>query len=155
MPASAFRVSFSMPTSTSHPPKQSQPLLTRGPLVSIECYPTPGGKGRQAHAQLQRVLPSGTGPNDPPTHPGCRPPAPDKGHLLQRSGRLQPGLSHSDALAVLWAMTGTDFYSLLVFQRGWTPSRYEDWLGTALISLLLVPAKRVKPPTMPPRSRKR
>jgi AcrR family transcriptional regulator len=75
--------------------------------------------------------------------------------LLQRSGRLQPALSQSDALAVLWAMTGTDFYSLLVFQRGWTPSRYEDWLGTALISLLLVPAKRVKPPTMPPRSRKR
>jgi len=75
--------------------------------------------------------------------------------LLQRSGRLQPGLSQSDALAVLWAMTGTDFYSLLVFQRGWTPSRYEDWLGAALIRLLLVPAKRVKPPTMPPRSRKR
>jgi hypothetical protein len=52
-------------------------------------------------------------------------------------------------------MTGTDFYSLLVFQRGWPPDRYEDWLGTALISLLLLPAKRVKPATVPPQSRKK
>jgi AcrR family transcriptional regulator len=67
--------------------------------------------------------------------------------LLQRSGRLRPGLSHSEVAAVLWSITGTDFYSLLVFQRGWTPSRYEDWLGTALIDLLLVPAEPVKAPT--------
>jgi AcrR family transcriptional regulator len=75
--------------------------------------------------------------------------------LLQRSGRLNPGLSEDEVLAVLWSMTGTDFYSLLVFQRGWTPDRYEDWLGTALISLLLLPAKRVKPATVPPQSRKK
>jgi len=75
--------------------------------------------------------------------------------LLQASGRLQPGLSQSEVVAVLWAMTGTDFYSLLVFQRGWTPSQYEDWLRTALISLLLVPAERANPPTVPPRSRKK
>jgi AcrR family transcriptional regulator len=74
--------------------------------------------------------------------------------LLQRSGRLNPGLSQDEALSVLWAMTGTDFYSLLVFQQGWTPDHYQDWLGTALIRLLLVPAKPVKPPTVPPRSRK-
>jgi AcrR family transcriptional regulator len=59
--------------------------------------------------------------------------------LLERSGRLRPGLSPSEVAAVLWALTGTDLYTLLVFERGWTQSRYEDWLGTALISLLLVP----------------
>jgi hypothetical protein len=52
---------------------------------------------------------------------------------------------------VLWAMTGTDFYALLVFQRGWTPSRYEEWLGSALISLLLEPAARAKG-SIPPRT---
>ncbi|MDP9325829.1 MAG: TetR/AcrR family transcriptional regulator [Candidatus Dormibacteraeota bacterium] len=67
--------------------------------------------------------------------------------LLQRSGRLQPGLSESEVAAVLWAMTGTEFYSMLVFQQGWSPSRYEDWLGTALIEVLLVPAEEVRAPT--------
>jgi len=67
--------------------------------------------------------------------------------LLQASGRVQPGMSQSEMAAVLWTMTGTEVYSMLVFQRGWTPSRYEDWLGTALISLLLVPADTVNPPS--------
>ena len=65
--------------------------------------------------------------------------------LLLASGRLRPELSQAEVLAVLWAMTGSDHYSMLVFQRGWTPSRYEDWLGSALISLLLVPADTVDP----------
>jgi AcrR family transcriptional regulator len=74
--------------------------------------------------------------------------------LLQDSSRLKPGLSQDEVLAVLWAMTGTDFYSLLVFQRGWTPSQYEDWLGMALISLLVAPGERVKPATASRRSRR-
>lgn len=64
--------------------------------------------------------------------------------LLRASGSLRPALSDTEVLSVLWAMTGTDFYALLVFQRGWTPSRYEEWLGSALISLLLEPAERAK-----------
>jgi hypothetical protein len=58
---------------------------------------------------------------------------------LEKSGRLQAGLSPTEALAVLWTMTGTDVYSMLVFDRGWTPTRYEEWLGTTLIKLLLSP----------------
>src|SRR5207245_1682187 len=46
--------------------------------------------------------------------------------LLQRSGRLQPGLSHSDALAVLWAMTGTDFYSRLSTRVSISPLVIQD-----------------------------
>jgi AcrR family transcriptional regulator len=67
--------------------------------------------------------------------------------LLQRSGRLRPELSESEALAVLWALTGPDLYAMLVFQQGWTPSRYQDWLATALISLLLVPSERLETST--------
>jgi AcrR family transcriptional regulator len=58
---------------------------------------------------------------------------------LEKSGRLRPGLSPAELLAVIWAMTASDLYSMLVFERGWTPSRYEDWLGITLISLLLTP----------------
>jgi AcrR family transcriptional regulator len=65
--------------------------------------------------------------------------------LLHASGRLKPGLSQPEVLAVLWAMTGTDLYSQLVFQRGWTPAQYEDWLGSALISVLLVPPGKASP----------
>jgi hypothetical protein len=50
-------------------------------------------------------------------------------------------------LAVLWAMTGPDLYAMLVFQQGWTSSRYQDWLATALISLLLVPSERLETST--------
>jgi TetR/AcrR family transcriptional regulator, regulator of autoinduction and epiphytic fitness len=58
---------------------------------------------------------------------------------LERSGRLRAGLSKAEALAVIWAMTGPEVFAMLVFERGMTPSRYEEWLGTALISLLLDP----------------
>ncbi|MEA2646323.1 MAG: hypothetical protein QOE92_1406 [Chloroflexota bacterium] len=69
--------------------------------------------------------------------------------LLRQGGRIQSGLSEPEVLAVLWAMTGTDFYTLLVLERGWTPARYEDWLGTALISMLLSPPGQ-RQPTAPP-----
>ena len=52
--------------------------------------------------------------------------------------RLRPGLSESEVLAVTWTFSGNDLYSMLVLDRGWTPSRYEEWLGSALIDLLLI-----------------
>jgi AcrR family transcriptional regulator len=58
---------------------------------------------------------------------------------LEKSGRLHAGLPPAEVLAVIWAMTASDLYSMLVFERGWTPARYEDWLGMALIGLLLKP----------------
>lgn len=56
---------------------------------------------------------------------------------LEASGRLRKGVSQAEILSVVWSMTGPDVYTMLVFDRGWTPSRYEEWLGTALIELLL------------------
>jgi AcrR family transcriptional regulator len=58
---------------------------------------------------------------------------------LENSGRLRPSLSAAEVLDVIWALSGADWYIQLVFQRGWTPSRYEQWLGDALINLLLQP----------------
>jgi AcrR family transcriptional regulator len=65
--------------------------------------------------------------------------------MLRRSGRLRPGISPSDAMAVMWTLSGPDQYTQLVFDRGWTPSRYEEWLGAALINTLLQPARRISP----------
>lgn len=59
--------------------------------------------------------------------------------MLVRSERLRPTVSPSEARDVMWAMLGPDWYIQLVFERGWSPSRYEDWLGEALINLLLQP----------------
>ena len=59
--------------------------------------------------------------------------------LLERSGRLRPNLSLAEVHDVLWVMGSPDWYIQLVYQRGWTPSRYEVWLGDALINLLLQP----------------
>ncbi len=56
---------------------------------------------------------------------------------LERSGRLRSGLTTADALDVTWAMTSPDCYTRLVFQRRWQPDRFEEWLATALIDLLL------------------
>ena len=63
---------------------------------------------------------------------------------LSKSGRLRPGLNPESALDIIWSLTGSDFYSLLVFERGWTPDQYEEWLGQSLIELILVsrPAKQ-------------
>lgn len=66
---------------------------------------------------------------------------------LGRSGRLRVGISPSEALAAVWALCGPDHFTQLVFDRGWTPSRYEEWLGDTLInSLLLQPARRATAP---------
>jgi len=56
---------------------------------------------------------------------------------LERSGRLRTGVSPADALATIWALCGPDVYTQLVFDRGWSPSRYEEWLGDTLIHTLL------------------
>jgi AcrR family transcriptional regulator len=61
------------------------------------------------------------------------------GAWLRSSDRLRRGISPSEALAVIWSMTSSEHYTQLVFERGWTPSRYEEWLGDALINVLLKP----------------
>jgi TetR/AcrR family transcriptional regulator, regulator of autoinduction and epiphytic fitness len=57
--------------------------------------------------------------------------------VLERSGRLRSGLTTKDALDVMWAMTSPDTYTKFVFQRRWQPDRFEEWLASALVDLLL------------------
>ena len=59
--------------------------------------------------------------------------------VLEGSGRLSGLVSPAEALGVIWAMCGTDLYNQLVVVRGWTPTRYEEWLGEALVNMLLQP----------------
>ena len=59
--------------------------------------------------------------------------------MLERSGRLRPSISASEAPVMIWALTGPDLYNQLVFERGWTPTHYEEWLGDALTNMLLQP----------------
>ena len=56
---------------------------------------------------------------------------------LTQSGRLRQGMSEREALDVLWTMTGSHLYQQLVDQQGWGADRYEEWLGDALVALLL------------------
>jgi AcrR family transcriptional regulator len=62
------------------------------------------------------------------------------GAVLERSGRLRPSLSADEAVDVAWTMLGPDYYVQLVFERGWTPDRYQEWVAQALIDLFLIPA---------------
>jgi TetR/AcrR family transcriptional regulator, regulator of autoinduction and epiphytic fitness len=59
---------------------------------------------------------------------------------LATSGRLSHHLSPSEAVAVIWAMSGADLYNPLVFGRRWSPARYEEWLADALMKAVLKPA---------------
>jgi len=60
--------------------------------------------------------------------------------VLQIGGRLRRGISGTDAVTTVWAMTGTDLYNQLVSGRRWTASRYEEWLKDALVRMLLEPS---------------
>jgi AcrR family transcriptional regulator len=65
-----------------------------------------------------------------------------KSGLIQRlvkSDRLSPLLSPSEAVAVIWAMSGADLYNQLVFGQKWAPARYEEWLADALMKAVLRP----------------
>ena len=63
---------------------------------------------------------------------------------LRRGTGLRRGISAADALASIWALTGTDLYNQFVLGRGWTPSQYEEWLRDALTRMLLDPSARAQ-----------
>jgi hypothetical protein len=46
-------------------------------------------------------------------------------------------LSFSRAKDILWALTGRDFYHMLVVVRSWSSDEYEKWLADLLIQTLL------------------
>ena len=50
---------------------------------------------------------------------------------------LRPGLGADAALDLTLALTLPEVFHLLVVERGWSPSRYEEWLADTLVSQLL------------------
>jgi AcrR family transcriptional regulator len=59
---------------------------------------------------------------------------------LRRAGALRPKLREREAADIIHALMSPEVYLLLVSDRGWSPERYEDWLGGTLIAQLLPPA---------------
>ena len=57
--------------------------------------------------------------------------------ILHKKKALKAGLGVARATDILWTLNHPDVYWLLVDQRGWTPERYEKWLGDTLCSQLL------------------
>jgi AcrR family transcriptional regulator len=55
---------------------------------------------------------------------------------LSSKGPLQPGLSHGDAVDVLWLLMSPDNYFRLVHRQHWTPQKYEHWLAVTISRLL-------------------
>ena len=56
---------------------------------------------------------------------------------LADRGALKPELTPAEAADVLWLLIDPGIYHRLVIEQHWDPDRYQDWLGDALISLLI------------------
>lgn len=56
---------------------------------------------------------------------------------LARSGALRPSLRERDAADIIYALASPELYSLLVFDRGWTGERYQNWMTSILSDQLL------------------
>ncbi len=56
---------------------------------------------------------------------------------LVETGALREGLSIDEAADIIWSMNSSEFYVLLVRERGWEPGRFEQWLADAWKRLLL------------------
>lgn len=56
---------------------------------------------------------------------------------LAKTGALREGISIDEAADVIWSMNASEFYVLLVWERGWEPDQFERWLASAWKRLLL------------------
>ncbi len=61
---------------------------------------------------------------------------------LATKGGLRSGVTVEQAADLLWAMTDSTWYGLLVRERGWSPEQYEQWEVTTLTGFLLRPDER-------------
>jgi len=59
--------------------------------------------------------------------------------VLAKRGFLRAGLSLEAASDILWAYTSPELYELLVLRRGWSASRFGDFVASALEAALLSP----------------
>jgi len=57
--------------------------------------------------------------------------------MLLANGPLRDGLTAGDAAATYSALSNPNSYALLTDERGWSPDKFERWLGDSLTLLLL------------------
>jgi AcrR family transcriptional regulator len=60
------------------------------------------------------------------------------------AGGLSSRLRPSEAADILYTLTSPEVYLLLVSRCGWSPARYEGWLGATLRTLLLKRGARTR-----------
>jgi AcrR family transcriptional regulator len=56
---------------------------------------------------------------------------------LAAAGGLRPDLTPEVAADMIWAMNSSEFFALLVLERGWAPEAFESWLADTWKRLLL------------------
>jgi hypothetical protein len=56
---------------------------------------------------------------------------------LHAKGALRADLTVERATDLLWTLTSSDVFRLLVVERGWPPADYERWLGDETVHSLL------------------
>ena len=59
---------------------------------------------------------------------------------LDQRGALPRETSVDEAADVLWMLGNHANYHWFVVERGWAPERYAQWLGEALVGLLVDPS---------------
>lgn len=57
--------------------------------------------------------------------------------ILDEAGLLKPSLDAETGSDILWTLTGRDIYRMLVHDRGWSPEKYQEWVGDALVATLV------------------
>lgn len=64
---------------------------------------------------------------------------------LRSRGPLRGGLDSREAADIVWVYNDPDLYHQLVVQRGWSATRYREWLARTLTDQLLPSADSVVP----------
>lgn len=59
---------------------------------------------------------------------------------LRSAKRLRKELNYRTARDILWTLTGSDVYRMLVGERGWSSQKYQEWLADTLVHSLLSPS---------------
>jgi len=57
---------------------------------------------------------------------------------LRATGSLRPDLTDDQVADIVWTMNSAEYFSLLVQERGWTPTQFGQHLADAWQRLLLV-----------------
>lgn len=61
---------------------------------------------------------------------------------LAGTGDLRPDLTVDEVADVIWTTNGSEYYAMLVLDRGWSPDRFRGWLLDAWCRLLLADRNR-------------